>query len=267
MKKISIIAFLACAFINTACENDDTLNETRLPDVTPASVSLSSVTVNKYDATFVVNVNEIGNPAIREYGILVSTEAQPTIANSTIMVAEGNESSATLVGSFSPGTTYYACAYALTANKMEVSGVESFETAPHKLGAFLGSKTLSGLNLHAGGTTSIAVTIAPDEEDESIAYLSGLSSNAGVQLALGKIKLVFDLEAGTVTIPAEQIVQEGQYGNYLYGGIDANNQPVIDAVVGTISDGVISFNSLCAVIVAGGNAGLFHWAYKNITIQ
>lgn len=75
MKKLNIIVFLVCALINTACENDDTLNDTRVPDITAPSVSLSSVTVNKYDATFVINVSETGNPAIREYGVLVSSEA------------------------------------------------------------------------------------------------------------------------------------------------------------------------------------------------
>lgn len=267
MKKLSIITFLACALINAACENDDTLNDTRVPDVTVPSISLSSVSVNKYDATFAINVEETGNPAIREYGVLISLDSQPTVENSTILVANKGETSATLTSSFLPGTTYYACAYALTANKMITSEIKKFETEAHKLGAFLGNKTLTGFNLHAGDVTSINITIIADENDESIAYLSGLSSNAGVQLELGAIKLVFDLDAGTVTIPDGQIVKESKYGNYRYVAMDENSDAVPGDISGVIEGGNIYFDTLAAMIVAGGNAGLFHWAFADINIK
>ena len=269
MKKLNIIVSLVCALINTACENDDTLNDTRVPDITAPSVSLSSVTVNKYDATFVINVSETGNPAIREYGVLVSSEAQPTSTNSTVLVANGSETSANLVASFAPGATYYACAYALTANKFITSEVKQFETASHRLSAFLGSKTLSGYNLLNEGTASISVTITPDPDDadEKTAYLSGLSSDAGVQLQLADVKLIFDLEAGTVTIPDGQIVAESKYGNYRYVAINQSGEPTVGDIVGVIESGNIQFDALAAMIVAGGNAGLFHWAYGDITIK
>ena len=37
--------------------------------------------------------------------------------------------------------------------------------------------------------------------------------------------------------------------------------------VGVIRDGVIYFNSLAALIIDGGNAGVSHLAYLDITIQ
>lgn len=267
MKKLSLIALLACVLTNIACENDDTLNETRVPDVMAPSVSLSNISVNKYDATFAVKLEETGNPVVREYGVLVSSDPQPTITNSEILVANADETSVTLTRTFSPGTTYYACAYALTANKIVTSEVKQFETEAHQLGAFLGSKTLSGFNLHAGDVTSITVTISPDENDENIAYLSGLSSNAGVQLELGTIKLFFDLDAGTVTIPDGQIIPEAKYGNYRYVAMDEETNPIPGDIVGIVEEGSVYFDTLAAVIVAGGNAGLFHWAYANISIE
>lgn len=267
MKKLSIIAFLACILLNTACENDNTLNDTRVPDITAPLVSLG-VTVNKYSATFAIDVED-GNPAIREYGVLVSTEAQPTVNNSTVLVATADEMSATLVGNFLPSTTYYACAYALTANQMATSEVKQFVTASHQLSSFLGTKTLTGLNLYEETETSISISIVADEEDESesIAYLTGLSSDAGVQLALGNVKMIFDIEAGTVTIPEGQEIAEAKYGNYLYVAMDEKGTPMMGDIVGTIEGNTISFNSLGAFIIAGGNAGLPHWAYLGITIQ
>lgn len=267
MKRISIIAFVACALLNTACENDATLEETRVAETTAPSVSLSSVAVDKYDATFVVNLDAEGIPATREYGILVSQEEKPVRTNSTILVAPEGESTATLVASLSPGTVYYACAYALTANNLVTSEVRKFETEAHKLKPFLGTKELSGFNLHAEEETSITVNIAADDKDENVAYLSGLKSNAGVQLDLATVKLIFDLDAGTVTIPDKQIAEEKKYGNYQYVGMDEHASAVVGDVVGKIEGKNIRFNSLAAIIIAGNNKGLFHWAYMNINIQ
>lgn len=268
MKKFNIIALLVCMFLNTACESDDTLNETRVPDVTAPSVSLESVTVNKYDAAFKIKLNDAGNPATREYGVLISEDAQPTTSNSMVLAAtDVTETEANFSRSLSPGTTYYVCAYALTANKLITSEVKQFATDPHLLGAFLGSKTLSGFNLHSGEVSSIAVTLSPDDEDDTVAYLTGLSSNAGVQLPLGPIKLVFDLEAGTVTIPDGQIISETKYGNYRYVAMDEDTNAVMEDIVGTIDNRTISFDSLAAIIIAGGNSGLFHWAFFEITVQ
>lgn len=87
-----------------------------------------------------------------------------------------------------------------------------------------------------------------------------------MQLQLANIKLIFDLEAGTVTIPNGQIVAESKYGNYSYVAIN-QNEPVVGDIVGVIESGNIQFDALAAMIVAGGNAGLFHWAYGDITIE
>lgn len=267
MKKISIIALMACALLATSCETDNTLDDTRVADVETPSITLAGVNVNKYDATFDITLGNAGNPACREYGVLVSLDPQPTAENSTILTADISASTASLKQTFSPGTTYYACAYALTANKLVTSEIKSFTTDPHPLGAFIGKKTLSGLNLHAGGEDSFAVNLAPDKEDESVLYMSGLNSNAGVSVVLGPVKLVFDLTNNTVTIPDKQIIAEKNYGAYRYVGMDEETNPLSGDIVGVIENGQIHFDALGAMIVEGNNVGVLHWAYFNITIQ
>lgn len=268
MKKFSIIALMAaCTLLICSCETDDTLDETRPVDVEAPSVTLTDVSVSKYDATFSITLANAGNPAVREYGVMISQEAQPTAENSTILPADPASATASLTQSFSPGTTYYACAYALTVNRLVTSEVKTFTTASHPLISFIGQKTLSGLNLHAGGQDSFTVTLQPDNEDERILYMTGLSSNAGVDLALGTIRLVVDLANNQVIIPDGQIITENNYGAYRYMGMDAETNPQAGDIVGVAADGQLRFNSLAAVIVQGGNAGLFHWAYFNITIQ
>lgn len=261
MKKFSIIALAACALFTTSCENDSTLEESRVAEITAPTVSFE-VSVNKYDATFNLT-STAGNPETIETGIMVSTESQPTTANSTILAVD---ESGTITETFNPGTTYYACAYALTSNRLVTSEVKSFTTDTHPLGAFLGKKTLGGLNLFTGAEDAIAVTISPDPVDENVAYLSGLGSEQ-VALPLGSIKLVFDLENNTVTIPNGQIVAEANYGAYRYVIMDEETNPLAGDNVGIIENGVINFETLAAMIVEGGNAGLFHWAFFYISIQ
>lgn len=267
MKKISIIALMACTLLTTSCETDNTLEDTRVADVEAPSITLAGVNVNKYDATFDITLGNVGNPTCREYGVLVSREAQPTVENSTILVADNSSTTASLTQTLSPGTTYYVCAYALTANQVVMSEIKSFTTDPHPLGAFIGKKMLSGLNLHVGGDDSFMVNLATDKDDESVLYMSGLSSNAGVSLVLNPVKLVFDLANNTVTIPDKQIIEEKNYGAYRYVGMNEETNPLGGDIVGVIENGQISFDALGAMIVEGGNAGLFHWAYFNITIQ
>ena len=88
-----------------------------------------------------------------------------------------------------------------------------------------------------------------------------------MQLQLADVKLIFDLEAGTVTIPDGQIVAESKYGNYRYVAINQSGEPTVGDIVGVIESGNIQFDALAAMIVAGGDAGLFHWAYGDITIK
>ena len=260
MKKFSIIALLACAFFTTSCETDATLDGTRVPEVTAPTVSFE-VSVNKYDATFNVT-STAGNPEAIETGVMVSTEKQPNGDNSTVVVTNGEAKTAT----FAPGTTYYVCAYALTANKLVTSEVKSFTTASHPLGAYVGNKVMTAGNLFSSSYEEFPVTVTLDAEDETVAYMTGLGSQQ-VSMALGTIKLVFDVENGTVTIPNGQIIEEAKYGNYRYVKLDENIDPVAGDIVGTCADGVMKFESLAAMIVAGGNSGLFHWACVDLTIE
>lgn len=261
MKKFSIIALLACGLFTVSCESDSTLEETRVAEVTAPTVSFD-VAVNKYDATFNLT-STAGNPEAIETGIMVSTESQPTADNSTIITIDGNGSA---TATFNPGTTYYACAYALTANKLVTSDVKPFTTDSHPLGAFLGKKTFSAYNLFTGPEYAITVNISPDPADESVAYLSGLGSMQ-VNLPLGTMKLVFDLANNTVIIPNGQIIPESNYGAYRYVKLDANQKPLAGDIVGSIEpDNCLAFESLAALIVEGGNSGLFHSAYVFINI-
>lgn len=72
MKNIRIFACLACALMISSCGTDDTLEDTRVADVEAPAVSLNNVTVEKYDATFDISLTSAGNPAVREYGVMVS---------------------------------------------------------------------------------------------------------------------------------------------------------------------------------------------------
>ena len=97
--------------------------------------------------------------------------------------------------------------------------------------------------------------------------MTGLGSQQ-VSMALGTIKLVFDVENGTVTIPDGQVIAESKYGDYRYVKLDENfEDPVAGDIVGACADGVMEFESLAAMIVKGGNAGLFHWACVYLTIE
>lgn len=271
MKNLGYIILAAClAICNVACESDATLDETRVADIAAPVVSLKSVTVNKYNATFEISLDATGEPAAREYGVLVSTETQPNLNNSSIIAADMSQSAAVLNATLAPGTTYYACAYALTANQLVTSDVKSFVTDPHYLGSFLGKHTLSGYNLSLEGSpvVPVEVEIVADEANEKVAYLTGLSSFAGVELPLNPVRLIFDLENGTVTIPDQQVVNEPNFGPYQYcmmnletGGFEFGDN------VGIIQDGVIYFDTLIAVIIDGGNAGIPHFAYANLTIE
>lgn len=261
MKKLSIIALFTCAFFTTSCETDAVIDDTRVADVTTPIVSFE-VSVNKYDANFTLTTTA-GNPAAREVGVMVSTESQPTVENSEVFIAD---ETGTVTANLNPGVTYYAVAYALTANKLVTSEVKSFTTESHPLGAYLGKKTMNVLNLFVGDFVDIPITISPDAEDETVAYVTGLGSEQ-VNMALGEIKLVFDLENGTVTIPDGQIIAEQKYGNYRWVALDAETNPIAGDIVGTCQDGVMQFESLAAMIVEGGNAGLFHWAAFYLSIQ
>ena len=80
---IILAAFLAIS--NIACESDATLDETRVADITAPTVSLKTVTVDKFNAIFEVSLDATGDPATREYGVLISTESQPDMTNSTFL--------------------------------------------------------------------------------------------------------------------------------------------------------------------------------------
>ena len=210
MKKLSIIALLACGLFATSCSNDATLDETRVADVTAPTVDFE-VSVAKSEATFTLT-STAGNPAAREVGVMVSTEAQPTVENSTAFAADEN---GVVVASLDAGTTYYAVAYALTANQLVTSEVKTFATESHPLGAYIGKKTMSAGCYILEAYTKYNITITPDENDETVAYLNGiLSSQVGMNL--GDIKMVFDVANNTVTIPANQVTAEPKYGNFCW---------------------------------------------------
>ena len=265
---IILAAFLAIS--NIACESDATLDETRVADITAPTVSLKTVTVDKFNAIFEVSLDATGDPATREYGVLISTESQPDMTNSTILAADITQNIASISATLAPGTTYYTCAYALTANQFITSEVKTFTTEEHYLGAFLGKHTLSGYNLSIEGSpvVPIEIEIVADDTNEKVAYLKGLSSFAGVELVLDPVTLIFDLEKGTVTIPDKQLINEPNYGPYQYCMMNLETGTFeFGDNVGIIQENTINFNTLIAVIVDGGNAGVPHFAYANITIK
>ena len=82
-----------------------------------------------------------------------------------------------------------------------------------------------------------------------------------------KLSWFFDVENNEVVIPNGQVIPESKYGNYRWVVLDQTVNPVVGDNVGVAEDGVISFESLAAMIVAGGNSGLFHWACFEIAIH
>lgn len=267
MKKLSIMILAVCmAVLNVACESDATLDETRVADVTAPAVSLSEVNLQKYTLSATVSLSELGNPAAYEYGLLISTDANPSLMNSSIVVADKGSNQATLTADLAPGTTYYVCGYALTANQLIKSEAKQIKTADHYLGAFLGKRTLTAYNLISKAEESIPVEIVADDENERVAYLVGLSSSQ-VDLSLAPVKMVFDLEAGTVTIPKGQIAEEKKYGNYAYAILTEEGKIAAEDNIGGIDQGAIKFESLVALIMTGPNAGLSHLVLADISIQ
>ena len=237
------------------------MDETRVTTVTEPSTALE-VEVNKYEATFSVSLTD-GNPKAIEYGVILSKDSEMAEENISSYAVDETGS---LTLSLDPGRTYYVCSYALTSNSLVKSEVQEFTTAFHPLISFLGAKTLTGFNLFASSEVPLAINITPDANDESVAYLTGLVSEQ-VGIALGTIKLVFDLENGTCSIPAGQIIPEPNYGDYQYVLLDDEANPVNADIVGTINeDNSIDFSHMGAMIVKGGNAGLFHWAYMYMSI-
>ena len=265
MKKIGLLLFLACGFALTSCEEDKTLDETRVTSVTDPTTTLE-VSVNKYEATFTVSLTD-GNPAALECGVMLSESPEVTLENSTSYSVDENGQ---LTLMLSPGTTYYACAYALTTNKLVVSEAQEFTMESHPLVKYLGAKTFTGIDLFTGDENPVSVTISPDSNDESVAYISGIASSQ-TGSPLGQIKLVFDVENGTCTIPAGQIVEEPTLGNYQYGlfeyGSAGLNYDLEADIVGVLGDGTIDFGNIGALILEGGDAaGYSHMLYMYASI-
>lgn len=240
------------------------MEETRVQNVADPAVTLEA-SVSKYEATFNVSLTD-GNPAVREYGVMLSDVPEVTMDNSTTYAVDENGQ---LTLMLTPGTTYYACAYALTANKLVVSEVQEFTTESHPLVKFLGTKTFNGIDLFTGGEHPVSVTISPDPNDESIAYLTGLASSQ-TGAPMGQIKLVFDVENGTCTIPAGQIVPDATLGDYQYGLFEYSaaglSYDLETDIVGVLGDGTIDFGNIGALIVKGGYAGYSHMLYMYVSI-
>lgn len=212
MKKISIIALMLSAFFTTSCENDATLEETRVADISAPSVTMN-VSVNQYDATFDITLSSLGEPATREYGVMYSTESQPTVDNSVFLAAEDvSTNNTSITVSLMPGTTYYACAYALTANQIATSEVKTFTTekAPEFSAEMLNNRVYTGtVASYFGDTYNFEVTTVVDAEDSNKIWFqnldpyfvaNGFTADKGVNSFYG----ILDVENKMITLPIGQ---------------------------------------------------------------
>ena len=267
MKKIISYLFFA-AVLCTSCTDYGTLDDTRVPEVAKATVALNNVTVNKYDATFNVSVSAFGEPKAIEAGVVISTESEPTADNGIVLPNDTLVSEFELTSTFDPATTYQVRAYVISSNSVVYSDIKSFTTESHPLIEYIGKKTLSAYEYNTEGDVTVTVTLSPDADDETILYLNGLQSCAGVDVALGTMTIIIDKEAGTATIPAGQVVKEADYGNYQYAAVDPNTGKLLltEDIVGTCKNGIIHFDYFAAVIIEGGNAGLTHLFMEDIQI-
>ena len=268
MKKIISCLFFAVALC-TACTDYGTLEDTRVPDGAKPAVTLGDINVQKYDATFNVSVSSLGEPKAIEAGVIVSMESEPTMENGTVLPNDTLVSEFSITNTFVPGTTYQVRAYVISSNTVAYSEVKSFTTDSHPLAAYIGTKTLSAAyEYNVEDAIAITVKISNVEDNESELVVSGLSSTAGVDLALEPFTIVLDPATGVATIPAGQKVDEKNYGTYQFVGIDAasGSYDLKNDIVGTCKDGVIHFDALAAVIIAGGNAGLPHTDMEDIQI-
>ncbi len=270
MKKIFYSALLLCGVVVSSCTQDyGTLEETFPTDMAPNQKVAMTVEADKFSASFDAVILGLEKSVI-EVGVELSTTKSFDCGTNTYYPNDTIVSEFAIdVDKLEPSTTYYARAYCAKTGGAAYSEAVSFATPDHPLGAVMGDLVMSTYDLNVGDAMEYKVSIAADPEDQSVGYMTGLGSTAGVELALGKIKMVFDFEAKTVTIPQGQIIEEGQYGNYLWCSLDPNYEFFVtdQDIVGTYVDGVIEFASLSALIVEGGNEGVAHTVLADIVIK
>lgn len=268
MKKISIIALMACALFTTSCENDATLDETRVADSSAPSVSLN-VAVNQYDATFDITLSSMGEPVAREYGVMYSTESQPNVNNSVFLAAEDlTASNTTMTVSLMPGTTYYACAYALTANQLVTSDIKSFTTekAPEFSAEMLNNRVYIGtIASYFGDTYNFEVTTVVDAEDSNKIWFqnldpyfagNGFTADKGVNKFYG----ILDVENKLITLPIGQEIGYNDVALYAFDTEDpdtANDYADLQIETDELGN-VLIFKQAWGMNSSGGWYNLFY---------
>ena len=136
MKKLAISLFCVLGLVATSCDDDRTLDDTRLQETEKPTLTLNEVTMeDSYTVTMSATLNTVGDPNVFEFGFIISPEENPTVENSTYVVADSVAANMTLEKTISiyTGGKLNARAYALTTAGITYSETTSLDMKRHPL--------------------------------------------------------------------------------------------------------------------------------------
>ncbi len=125
-KNILSIAILFVMFF-TSCEDSNVVD---VVVVLPVLNTVAITNVSQTDANCSTNIISKGNDPILVKGICWSTTSLPTIDNDTTIDGSGTANYQSMIKNLSSATTYYARAYATTANETAYGKVVQITTSP-----------------------------------------------------------------------------------------------------------------------------------------
>lgn len=263
------------------------------PSTTVASVSTGSASlVTTASATVGGEVTSDGGETVTERGIVYGTTAAPTTADGKVAAGSGTGSFNAAISSLTPGTRYYARAYAINSNGTAYGTDVSFVTVPPApVAAAAASVTGSGFTATwqtAAGATGYRLDVATDEaftqlvsgySDRNVGNatsqaVSGLSpvtayyyrvrasNSSGTGASSNTVSAVTVKGNQTISFPAMLAVTYGasdlEPGATASSGLPVSYQSD-DSGVATIVDGRIHLTGAGSVMITATQAGSSQW--------
>lgn len=269
MKKLAISLFCVLGLVATSCDDDRTLDDTRLQETEKPTLTLNEVTMeDSYTVTMSATLNTVGDPNVFEFGFIISPEENPTVENSTYIVADSVAANMTLEKTISiyTGGKLNARAYALTTAGITYSETTSLDMKRHPLYDWQGNYTANGGNLFLGEYEEFPMVATIDSADETKLSLSGFMSQQIDGMPLAPLDIYVDTESGTGVIKANTIINEPNYGDYMWVYTDASGKPYGGDIPVYLSNGEIYIEGLGALGMNGALSGYFHTAYIDLSI-
>lgn len=269
MKKLAISLFCVLGLVATSCDDDRTLDDTRLQETEKPTLTLNEVTMeDSYTVTMSATLNTVGDPNVFEFGFIISPEENPTVENSTYVVADSVAANMTLEKTISiyTGGKLNARAYALTTAGITYSETTSLDMKRHPLYDWQGNYTATGMNLFLNGEYEEFPMVATiDPVDETKLSLSGFMSQQIDGMPLAPLDIYVDTESGTGVVKANTLINEPNYGSYIWVYTDGNNLNGGDIPV-YLSDGEIYIEGIAAAAIEGLLQGYQHILYLDLSI-